>query len=161
MAAEERLREHILELLRGGQAHATFDDVVADFPPELRGVRPNALPYSAWKLVEHIRIAQRDILDYSRAARDAYAAPAWPAGYWPAADAPPTATAWDESIATIRAEREEMEQMVADPLRDLFATLPASSEGHSLLREALLVADHTAYHVGELVLLRRMLGSWD
>jgi hypothetical protein len=155
------LRVHVLELLRGGHAHVTFDDAVADMPPSLRGKRPEPLPYSAWELLEHIRISQRDILDYSLAPdAPSYNSLPWPKGYWPKTPAPPNAQAWDKSIEAIKADRTTMENLVKDPANDLFATIPAATEGQTLLREALLLADHTAYHLGELIAVRRLLGAW-
>jgi DinB superfamily len=158
--AEQRaLRTHVLEVLRGGHAHATFDDAVADFPPELRGVAPARSPHSAWQLLEHIRLGQRDILEFSRNTDGKYESPEWPEGYWPASSAPPHAKAWDASVAAVRKDRGELEDMVADPSVDLL--MPFSwGDGQTLLREALLVADHTAYHVGQLVLVRLLLGAW-
>jgi hypothetical protein len=161
MTSHSDLRVHVLELLRGGHAHVTFDDAVADLPPSLRGKRPEPLPYSPWELVEHIRISQRDILDYTLAPDAAgYNSLPWPKGYWPKTPAPPSAAAWDKSIAAIHADREAMEALVKDPARDLFDKVPAATEGQTLLREALLLADHTSYHVGELVAVRRLLGAW-
>jgi hypothetical protein len=153
------LRAHVLELLHGGHAHVSFEDAVADLPQSLRGKRPDSLPYSPWELVEHIRISARDILDYTLALKAAdYKAMAWPKDYWPKSPTPPSATAWDDSIAAIGADRDSMERLVKD--NDLFAVLPISSDGHTLLRQALLLADHNAYHVGELIAVRRLLGAW-
>jgi hypothetical protein len=156
---QSELRAHVLELLRGGHAHVTFDDAVADLPKSLRGTRPEKLPYSPWELVEHIRICQRDILDYTLA-RDAasYESLPWPKGYWPKTPAPPSERAWDTSLTTVRADTEAMASLVKE--NDLFAKVPAATEGHTLLREALLLADHNAYHIGELVAVRRLLGAW-
>ena len=159
MTTDSQLRAHLQELLRGGHAHVTFDDAVAELPASLRGTRPESLPYSLWELVEHIRIAQRDIIDYALARTPGeYTSIEWPEAYWPKNPAPPSAKAWDDSIAAVRADREEMEGLVKDG--DLFAKLPAATEGHTLLRQALLLADHTAYHIGELVAVRRLLGAW-
>jgi hypothetical protein len=153
------LRAHVLELLRGGQAHVTFDDAVADLNESLRGKRPVSLPYSPWELVEHIRIGARDILDYTLALKPAdYKSLAWPKDYWPKTPAPASAQVWDDSIAAVSADRDAMERLVKD--NDLFAVLPVSSDGHTLLRQALLLADHNAYHVGQLVAVRRLLGAW-
>lgn len=161
MTSQGDLRVHVLELLRGGHAHVTFDDAVADLAPSLRGKRPEHLPYSPWELVEHIRISARDILDYTVAADAAsYRSLPWPKGYWPKTAEPPNAAAWDKSVAAIKADREAMEELVKDPQRDLFAALPAATEGQTLLREALLLADHNAYHIGELIAVRRLLGAW-
>jgi hypothetical protein len=153
------LRAHVLELLKGGHAHVAFDDAVADLPVPLRGKRPDALPYSPWELVEHIRISARDILDYTLARKAAdYQSMSWPKDYWPKTPAPPGAKAWDDAVAAIRADREAMQRLVQE--HDLFATVAASTEGHTLLREALMLADHNAYHIGELVAVRRLLGAW-
>jgi hypothetical protein len=159
MTTDSQLRAHLHELIRGGHAHVTFDDAIAELPASLRGTRPDSLPYSPWELVEHIRIAQRDILDYALARTPGeYRSIEWPKGYWPKSPAPPSAKAWDDSIAAVRADREEMERLVQDG--DLFAKLPAATEGHTLLRQALLLADHNSYHIGELVAVRRLLGAW-
>jgi hypothetical protein len=161
MPTDNDLRIHVLELLRGGHAHITFDDAVADLPVKVRGLRPELLPYSPWELVEHIRISQRDILDYSLAPdTPSYTSLPWPKGYWPKTAAPPSATAWDKSLEAVRADRDAMERLVKDPANDLFAILPAATEGQTLLREALLLADHTSYHVGELIAVRRLLNAW-
>ena len=155
------LRAHVVELLHGGHAHVTFDDAVVDLPAAMRSVRPASLPYSPWELVEHIRITQREILDYTRARAAAdYASIPWPDGYWPQSQSPPHAGDWDRSLDAVRSDLAAMARLVEDGNSDLLAPLPASTEGHTLLREALLVADHTAYHVGELVAVRRLLGAW-
>jgi DinB family protein len=159
MTTDSQLRAHLHELIRGGHAHVTFDDAIAELPASLRGTRPDSLPYSPWELVEHIRIAQRDILDYAIARSKAdYRELEWPKGYWPKSPAPSSGKAWDDAIAAVRADREEMERLVQDA--DLFAKLPAATEGHTVLRQALLLADHNAYHIGELVAVRRLLGAW-
>ena len=153
------LRAHVLELLNGGHAHVTFDDAVAELPASLRGTRPDKLPYSPWELVEHIRISQRDIIEYTVAPDAAsYEALPWPKGYWPQTAAPPSAKAWDDSLAAVRKDTEAMIKLVKE--NDLFAKVPAATEGHTLLREALLLADHNSYHIGELVAVRRLLGAW-
>ncbi|HEX3315412.1 MAG TPA: DinB family protein [Gemmataceae bacterium] len=152
------LREHLLELLKGGSAHLTFDKAIADLPTNLRGAKPPGVPHTPWRLLEHLRIAQHDILEFSRNPK--HKSPPWPDGYWPATDAPPDAAAWDRSVAAVRADLKAMQDLVADPASDLFTPLP-HGEGQTLLREALLVADHNAYHVGQLVVVRRALGAWD
>ncbi|MGH7547589.1 MAG: DinB family protein [Gemmatimonadales bacterium] len=144
-------------LLSWRDAHADFDAAVADLPPNVRGVVSPGLPYSPWQLVEHMRRTQADILAFCE--RPDYRELEWPADYWPAAAAPPDAQAWDASIAAFRRDRAALERMIADPACDLFAKVPAGT-GQTLLREVLLVADHTAYHVGQLVALRRLLGQW-
>jgi hypothetical protein len=153
----ESLREHLLSLLRGGGAHAAFDKAVGHLPAELRGAKPEGAPYSAWELLEHMRIAQWDILEFSRNPK--HVSPEWPAGYWPKSAAPPDDGAWDKSVKQFRADLEAMENLVADPRTNLLARIP-HGDGQTILREALLVADHNAYHLGELVLLRRLLGAW-
>jgi uncharacterized damage-inducible protein DinB len=151
------LREHLLYLLRGGGAHLSFDQAVADLPPELRGAKPAGVQHTPWRLLEHMRIAQWDILEFSRNPR--HVSPSFPDGYWPAGDAPPDPGAWDRSIAAFQADLRAMQDLVADSSVDLFAPLP-HGEGQTVLREALLVADHNAYHLGQLVVLRRALGAW-
>ena len=151
------LREHLLYLLRGGDAHLHFNKAVAHLPPALRGAKPAGQPHTPWRLLEHMRIAQWDILEFSRNPR--HVSPAFPEGYWPKGDAPPDAAAWDKSVAAFRADLKAMQDLVADPKTDLFTPL-AHGEGQTVLREALLVADHNAYHLGQLVLLRRLLGNW-
>lgn len=151
------LRSHLTDLLTARQAHCTFENAVADVPPDRRGERPASLPYSAWELVEHIRRAQRDILDYCR--DPDYETNNWPDDYWPDTAAPPTASAWDESVAQVKEDRASLCNLVTDETIDLYATVPSSNE-HTYLREAMLVADHTAYHVGQIVAVRRELGLW-
>ncbi len=151
------LRQHLLNLLGGGNAHLNFAKAVADFPTELCGLKPNGVPYSAWQLLEHLRIAQWDILEFSRNAR--HVSPKWPEGYWPPSDMPPDETAWQESVKAFRADLNALENLVKNPSTDLFARIP-HGDGQTILREALLVADHNAYHIGQLVMLRRLLGAW-
>jgi hypothetical protein len=151
------LRQHLLELLHGGQAHATFDAAVKNLPVALRGKRPKGAEHSAWEILEHLRIAQWDILDFSR--NPEYQHLAWPEGYWPATPAPLHEKAWDKSVRAFRRDLKAMCELVANPATDLYARIP-HGEGQTILREALLVADHNAYHLGELVLLRRLLGAW-
>ncbi len=155
---EERLREHLLELLRGGGAHLDFEAAVADLPPALRGQRPRGVGHTPWRLVEHLRIAQWDILEFSRSAE--HVSPEFPAGYWPPSDAPPDDQAWDASLAAFRADLQAMQKLVADPSVDLFTPIP-HGDGQTILREALLVADHNAYHLGQLIVVRRALGAWN
>ena len=153
------LEKQLLALLKGGQAHAGLDAAVKDFPVEMRGVLPEKLPYSAWQLLEHLRIAQRDILNFSAPPTGGYQPLEWPKDYWPESPQPPSAGAWDESLATIASDRKKFEELIARPEADLTKAF-RWGEGQNLLREALLIADHTAYHVGELVVLRRLLGIW-
>jgi DinB superfamily len=156
-ASEAALRKHLVKLLEGGEAHVEFDRAVEDFPAALRGVRPVGAPQSPWQLVEHIRIAQWDILEFSRNPR--HVSPEWPEGYWPKEQAPPNEAAWERSLAEFRRDRKEMIRLVKDPATNLLAAIP-HGQGQSVFREALLVVDHTAYHLGQLVLVRRLLGAW-
>ena len=149
------LRQHLLRLLDWRDAHAGFDAAVADLPPAHRGVAPPGLPYSPWQLLEHIRLTQADILEFC--VRADYRERTWPDDYWPATPAPPDDHAWDASIAAYHRDLAELRALVE--AGDLFARVPAGS-GQTLLREVLLVADHTAYHVGQLVVVRRVLGDW-
>jgi uncharacterized damage-inducible protein DinB len=151
------LRKHVIYLLNEGGAHVTFDAAVARFPAAARGKKPKGAPHTAWQLVEHMRIAQWDILEFSRNA--AHDSPKFPEGYWPKSEAPPTDRAWNESLRKFRADLEAMAALVSDPKTDLLARIP-HGDGQTILREALLVADHNAYHLGQLVILRRLLGAW-
>ena len=154
---DQSIREHVLGLLGGGNAHTTFDDALAGLPANARGKKVRGLPYTAWMLLEHLRIAQWDILEFSRNPK--HESPEWPKGYWPKESAPPSDSAWNKSIKSFRADAKAMEQLVSDPNTDLYSKIPWG-QGQTILREALLVADHNAYHIGELVLLRRLLGAW-
>ena len=154
---DQALREHVHYVLRGGGAHVDFEKAVKGLPRDLRGVKPPGVPFTAWTLLEHMRIAQWDILEFSRNAK--HVSPSWPDGYWPKTDAPPDDAAWEASVKSFRANLKAMQELVANPKANLFARIP-HGEGQTLLREALLVADHNAYHGGQLVLLRRMLGAW-
>lgn len=157
MTELESLRDHVSNFLKGGGAHVDFEAAIADFPPRLRGAKPKGIPYSAWELVEHIRIALWDILEFSRNPK--HVSPKWPEGYWPKKAAPPSAAAWNKSVKSVRADLKTMQKMVANKKSDLFKPFPHGT-GQTLLREALLVADHNAYHIGQLVMLRRLLGAW-
>jgi uncharacterized damage-inducible protein DinB len=151
------LREHLLYLLKGGGAHLNFDKAIADLPTKLRGAKPPGLPHTPWRLLEHMRIAQWDILEFTR--NRLHVSPLWPQGYWPAGDAPPDTEAWDQSVAAFRADLQAMQDLVTDLAMDLLKPLP-HGEGQTLLREALLIVDHNAYHLGQLVVARRLLGAW-
>lgn len=157
MKVADPLRQHVLKLLEGRDAHASLDDAVKDFPMQLRGAKPERAPHSAWQLLEHIRIAQWDILEFCRDPK--HVSPQWPEGYWPKEDAPPDDAAWRKSVDGTRSGLKAMRDLVADKQNDLFAPIPHGA-GQTLLREALLVADHTAYHTGQLVLLRQVLEAW-
>lgn len=154
---DQQLREHLLFLLGGGGAHLDFDAAVEDLTPKLRGKRPANIPHTPWRLVEHMRICQWDILEFSRNTN--HVSPEFPDGYWPADDAPADDHAWEKAIEGFRTDLEAMQELVADPSVDLFAPIPHGN-GQTILREALLVADHNAYHLGQLVTVRRALGAW-
>ena len=154
---DKKLREHLVYLLEGGGAHVKFEDVLKDFPAEARGKKPAGYPHSAWMLLEHMRLAQSDILEFSRDRN--YQAPEWPEEYWPKTEAPPGAAAWNASIKNFRADLKAMCDLVSNPKTGLFARIPWG-DGQTILREALLVADHNAYHLAQIVDVRRLLGAW-
>lgn len=158
MANDAALREHLAQLLTKGNAHATFEQAVKDMPPELQGKRPKGADHSPWQILEHLRIAQWDILEFSRDAK--HQSPKWPEGYWPKAPAPPDEKAWDKSVRAFRRDLKAMCELIANEQTDLYAKI-AGGDGQTILREALLIADHNSYHVGQLVLLRKLLGAWD
>ena len=151
------MRETLLNLLRGKGAHMTFDEAVADMPIEAINTRPPNVPYTIWHLVEHIRIAQWDILEFVR--DPDHVSPDWPDGYWPARNATADQEQWHASLAAFRADLQAMQDLTADPNLDLLAELP-HTPGYTYLREILLVADHNAYHFGELAILREVMGLW-
>jgi hypothetical protein len=153
------IRKQLIALLRGGQAHTTFDEAVRDFPVKLRGQIPQNLPYSAWQLLEHLRIAQLDIIHFSAPPTGGYHAMKWPEDYWPKSPEPPSENSWDQSVAAIHADLKRFEAIIEDPSADLYKPF-RWGDGQNLLREALLLADHNAYHLGELVVLRRLLNAW-
>ena len=157
MPDETALRKQIAKTLDWEEAHAGFDSAVEGLPAELRGKAPPGLPYSPWQIVEHIRRTQADILEFSQA--PSYTEKEWPKDYWPESSAPPTAKAWDDSIAAVRHDRKALAALTLDEKTDLMAKVP-NGTGQTYLREILLVADHTAYHVGELIVVRRLLGAW-
>jgi hypothetical protein len=157
MPNDRALREHLIQLLEGGHAHPTFDSAVKGFPPARAGVRPKGVPYSAWELLEHLRIAQNDILRFSISAE--HESPKWPEGYWPAAPAPEKESQWARSVKAIRQDMAELQALIRDPKQDLYRQFPWG-DGQTLLREALLVADHNSYHIGQIVLVRKLLGEW-
>jgi hypothetical protein len=151
------VREEVISLLRGGNAHVTFEDAVGNLAPEFRGIKPEGAEHTAWELLEHMRIAQSDILEFSRDSK--HVSPDWPKGYWPKTAKPPSDAAWKKSIAAIRKDREDMIKLVSNPKTDLYIKIPHGT-GQNILREALLIADHNAYHLGQLVLLQRLVGTW-
>ena len=151
---DSQLREHVLYLLRGGGAHVSFEDFVADFPAELCNRQVERLPYSAWQVLEHMRLAQWDILEFSRDA--GHVSPEFPKGYWPAPDQLGTSDLWQESIQRFRSDLDEMAKLVSDPETDLVAKIP-HGDGQTILREALLAADHNSYHLGALAVIGRLI----
>lgn len=157
MDKDHALRQQLVQLIRGGNAHVKIDEALDDVPAEARGKRPQGSPHSPWELLEHMRIAQWDILEFSRNPK--HKSPKWPEGYWPKGPEPPDFAAWDESAERFRGDLEEMCKLIEDPHSDLFANI-RHGDGQTLLREALLVADHNAYHLGQLVLVRKLLGAW-
>ncbi len=157
MKNEKSLREHLLNLLKGDGAHVDFEAAVKDLPANLRGKRPKGAEHSPWEVLEHLRIAQWDILEFIRNPK--HVSPEFPSGYWPRSETPPSEKAWDHAVAAFRADLRAISDLLASDATDLFAPL-AHAEGKTILREALLVADHNSYHLGELVLLRRLLGAW-
>lgn len=154
---QHELREHVTELLAGGHAHATFEDAIKGLPPDLHGKKPANFPHTAWMLLEHLRLAQRDILEFSR--NKNHESPKWPEGYWPKTEAPPSDAAWKKSIDQFTSDLKAMKDLVSDPKTDLFARIPWG-DGQTILREALLVADHNSHHLGQLIDVRRLLGAW-
>jgi hypothetical protein len=151
------LREHLLELLTGGHAHAKFEAAIKDLPAKLRGAKPANFPHSPWMILEHLRIAQWDILEFSR--NEKHESPKWPEGYWPKTEAPPTDAAWKKSVDQFELDLNAMKDLVKDSKTDLFAKFPWG-DGQTVLREALMLADHNSYHVAQLVDVRRLLGEW-
>tara|TARA_B100002052_G_scaffold281672_1_gene290957 strand:- start:43 stop:633 length:591 start_codon:yes stop_codon:yes gene_type:complete len=158
MTADTTLREHLTYLLSGGGAHLNFERAIADLPASLRGAQVEGTTHTPWRLLEHLRICQWDILEFTR--DPDHISPEFPDGCWPTTTAPPSAEAWDASADAFRADLQAMIELVNDPATDLYTPLP-HGDGQTVLREALLVADHNAYHLGQLVLLRRCLGAWE
>jgi hypothetical protein len=153
---DKELRKHVLSLLGGRNAHIGFGDFVKDFPVDACGQKISGLPYTAWQVLEHMRIAQWDILEFSRS--PAHVSPKFPKGYWPDPDQPGNAELWKDTVARFRNDLKEMEKLVADQSVDLFAKIP-HGKGQTILREALLIADHNAYHLGALAVMGRILAT--
>ena len=154
---DKALREHLRKTLAGHEAHTDWANAIADLPATQRGAKPTGAPHSAWELLEHVRIAQWDILEFCRNPK--HVSPDWPSGYWPERQSPPDDAAWDKSVKAFLRDTKDLESLVADTHADLFARISHGS-GQTILREALLVIDHNSYHLGQFVLLRRLLGSW-
>lgn len=156
MSQDDRpLRKQLRELLKGEHAHAGFDAAVADLPPRFRGAKPEGADHTPWQILEHLRIALWDILEFSRDAK--HVSPKWPQGYWPETAAPPDDAAWEKSVESFQKDLEAMASLADEG--DLYTPFPWG-KGQTLLREILLAADHNAYHVGQLVLVRKLLGAW-
>lgn len=154
-SSDNSLREHLLYLLDGGGAHADFDAAMGDWPVQLAGVKVANFPHTAWMLLEHMRIAQWDILEFSRNPR--HSSPSWPEGYWPESEMPPSEKAWKGAMAEFKKDLRALEKLVKNPRADLHAKF-SWGDGQTILREALLVADHNAYHLGQLVMMRKAIG---
>ena len=150
------LREQLVRLLQGGEAHASVEEMIRSFPAGLAGTRVGTIPHTPWRLLEHLRIAQWDILEFSRDPN--HISPSFPDGYWPAGDLPSTAGSWDETVAAFCRDLQQMQELVSDPERDLLAPFPYGS-GQTLFREALVLADHNSYHLGQLMMIRRTRAS--
>ena len=156
MDKEDSVRKHVLYLLRGGGAHMSFEDFVGSFPADLCNRKIDGLPYTAWQVLEHMRLAQSDILEFSRDAD--HVSPEFPKGYWPEPEEPGTAVSWQKTIDEFQSDLKQMEALVEDPSTDLYAKIP-HGDGQTILREALLIADHNAYHLGVLAVMARLLKS--
>ncbi len=154
---DQALREHLVYLLKGGGAHVHFEDAIEGFPETKRGAYVLGLPHTAWQLLEHARIAQWDILEFSRNPK--HVSPGFPEGYWPKTPGPPDESAWDKSLDAFQSDLQEMIKLVKNPKTNLYAKIP-HGDGQTILREALMAADHNSYHLGQLVDLRRALGAW-
>jgi hypothetical protein len=157
-AHDSALREQLIELVDGGHAHVTFEDAVRDFPSDRAGDRPKGAAHSAWELLEHMRIAQNDILRFSQSAE--HVSPKFPDGYWPAQGAPEKPSDWTDSVRAFREDLSEFQAMLRDGRHELQRKFPWG-DGQTLLREALVLADHNAYHLGQLVTVRQLLGAWN
>ena len=156
-ANDAALRQHLVDVLKGGSAHVQFMDALEEFPPNKRGTFAPGLPHTGWQLLEHARIAQWDILEFSRNAD--HVSPGFPEGYWPKTPGPPADPEWEKSVQSFQHDLNEMVELVKNPRTDLFAKIP-HGDGQTILRQALVLADHNAYHLGQLVDLRRALGTW-
>lgn len=154
---DQRLRQHLVKLLSKRQAHVAFDAAVSEMPPELQGRKPEGAAHTPWEILEHLRIAQWDILEFSRDPK--HVSPNFPNGYWPREEAPPEPGSWDKSVDLFRSDLQAFRELVEDSSTDLLTPIP-HGDGQTVLREVLVVADHNAYHLGELVLVRRLLGAW-
>lgn len=157
MKTDDPLLQHLLELLDGGHAHTTFENAVKGMPIAKAGERPGDSPYSPWELLEHLRLAQHDILKFSEG--PGWKSPKWPEGYWPDSPKPESAARWRESVSAFRADRTAFEKLLRHRFSEIYKPFEWG-DGQTLLREALLIADHNAYHIGQLVVVRRLLNAW-
>lgn len=151
------IHKELLEFLDGGSAHANIDAAVKDFPARLYGEKPKGWPHSAWQLLEHIRITLHDLVEFC--SNPNYQATKWPEGYWPKKDAPVSTESWDAAVKAVKKDIREFEKMLKDPNVDIYAKIPWG-DGQTILREILLAGDHTSYHAGQLIMLRKQLGAW-
>ena len=158
MDAEKSLREHLVELLSGGHAHLNFEKAIAGLPAALRGRKPPGLPHTPWELLEHMRMALHDLWEFSTS--DKYVEKKWPDDYWPASPEPPSKEAWKTSVRALKEDLDAFGKLVKDPESNLYAQIPWGKKDQTLLREVLIAADHTSYHAGALVYLRKQLGAW-
>jgi len=154
---DQALREQLVALLKGGGAHVHFMDALDGFPEAKRGTFVEGLAHTGWQLIEHVRIAQWDIVEFSRDAK--HVSPGFPEGYWPKTPVPPDQAAWQKSVEAFQQDLQEMIKLVNNPKTDLYMVIP-HGDGQTILRQALLLADHNAYHLGQLIDLRRALGAW-
>lgn len=157
MDLDKVAREQLLNLLRGGNAHMSFDQAIARFPMDKINLRPPNVPYTPWHLLEHIRIAQRDILEFIRSPE--HISPSWPQGYWPEGGAEADETGWNETIRSFRRDLQALQDIVLDPDVNLYAPIP-HAKNYTIFREILVVSDHSAYHIGEFAILRQVMGTW-
>ena len=158
MDQTKSLRQHLIKQLDNNEAHVSFDDAVKDMPAALRGAKPNGVEHSPWQELEHLRIAQWDIFEF--AMNPKHKSPEFPAGYWPGSVQPPHEKAWEKSVESFRADQEKFKKFLNDESTDLFAKIP-HGDGQTVLRQAIVAVDHNGYHIGQIVLLRRLLGAWD
>jgi len=156
-SSDAALRQHLIDVLKGGAAHVHFMDALEQFPVNKRGTFAPGLPHTGWQLLEHSRIAQWDILEFSHNPK--HVSPGFPEGYWPKTPGPPTEAEWDKSVQSFQRDLAEMMDLVKNPRTDLFAKI-LHGDGQTILRQALVLADHNSYHLGQLVDLRRALGAW-
>jgi hypothetical protein len=157
MSSDQVVRQQLLALLEGGNAHMTFEQAVADYPSEHFNSRPDNVSYTPWHILEHLRIAQWDILEFIR--NPDHVSPEWPAGYWPDTNDTADLTQWQKTINTFLADKQALRDIVADPATDLYEQIP-HAPGYNIFREILVVSDHNAYHIGEFAILRQVMGTW-